>query len=177
MEFRETELADLRVIALSAVRDDRGYFARTYCSETMRRHGLDHAFPQHSVSFSKERGTLRGMHFQLPPHAETKLVRCLNGSIYDVIVDLRPESPTYRKWQGFELSAGDLTMLYVPKGFAHGFQTLTDDVEVAYMISTPYAPDAARGIRYDDPAIGIVWPLPVSVISERDRAWAHLEPA
>ncbi len=175
MEFRETTLADARLISLSPVRDDRGYFVRTFCDETLRHSGLDHVFPQHSISYSARRGTLRGMHFQQAPHAETKMVRCLRGAIYDVLVDLRQNSPTYCKWQGFELSAGDLTILYVPKGFAHGFQTLTDDVEVSYKISTPYAADAARGIRYDDPAVGIRWPLPVSVISERDRSWPHLE--
>jgi dTDP-4-dehydrorhamnose 3,5-epimerase len=171
MEFHSTELRDVYLIQLEPARDDRGFFARTFCVEEFAAHGLETNFPQHSISFSTRRGTLRGMHYQLEPHGETKLVRCIQGAILDVIIDIRPDSLTYRCWQGFELSSANHHQLYIPKGFAHGFQTLSDDVEVNYLISTPYAPQSARGIRYDDPAFGISWPQPVTEISEKDLRW------
>ena len=136
--------------------------------------GLESRFVQHSRSFSATKGTLRGLHFQTAPHEEVKLVSCVSGAVYDVIVDLRPSSPSYRKWQGFELSADNKRQLYVPAGFAHGFQTLTDDAELNYLISAFYEPAASTGISYDDPALGVTWPLPVSVISDRDRSWGPL---
>ena len=132
--------------------------------------GLETRFVQHSVSHSRIRGTLRGMHFQNPPHAEVKIVTCLKGAIWDVLVDLRPESPSYRKWQGFKLAADRPAHLYVPKGFAHGFQTLTDDAEVGYLMSEFYAPASAGCVRYDDPAFAIAWPLSVTIISDKDKA-------
>src|SRR6185437_8506118 len=171
MEFHSTRLRDVYLIQLEPARDDRGFFARTFCVEEFAAHGLETNFPQHSISFSARRGTLRGMHYQLEPHGETKLVRCIQGAILDVIIDIRPDSSTYRCWQGFELSGMNHHQLYIPKGFAHGFQTLSDDVEVNYLISTPYTPQSARGIRYDDPAFGISWPQPVTEISEKDLRW------
>jgi len=154
--------------------DERGYFARTWCAEEFRAHRLADRFVQSSISFNLVRGTLRGLHFQRPPHAEAKLIRCARGAIYDVIVDLRPESRTYRQWLGLEMKADAGEMLYVPERFAHGFQTLLPDTEVDYLISTAYAPEAAAGLRHDDPLLGINWPLAVTRISERDRSWPLL---
>ena len=133
--------------------------------------GLETNYPQHSISFSAQRGTIRGMHYQREPHSEVKLVRCVKGAIWDVIIDIRPASPTYRRWEGLELSGENGRQLYIPKGFAHGFQTLNDDVEVSYLISEPYAPQSAAGIRFDDPTFGITWPLPLSQIAEKDLHW------
>jgi dTDP-4-dehydrorhamnose 3,5-epimerase len=171
MEFQSTTLRDVYLVKLQAAHDNRGFFARTFCVEEFAAHGLETHYPQHSISFSARTGTLRGMHYQRDPHGEAKLVRCTQGAILDVIVDIRPDSPNYRQWQGFELSSMNGNQLYIPKGFAHGFQTLSDDVEVNYLISTPYAPGSASGIRHDDPAFGIRWPLSVTEISERDLHW------
>jgi dTDP-4-dehydrorhamnose 3,5-epimerase len=171
MEFLPTKLRDACLVQLKPAHDSRGFFARTFCVEEFAARGLETSFPQHSTSFSVHRGTLRGMHYQLEPANEVKLVRCGRGAILDVIIDIRPESPTYRQWQEFELSAVNRHQLYVPKGFAHGFQTLSDDVEVNYLISMPYRPGLASGIRYNDPAFGITWPLSVTVISEKDLHW------
>lgn len=177
MRFQPTSLQDAWLIELEPARDHRGYFARTFCVEEFAAHGLETRFPQHSISFSRRRGTLRGLHFQRPPHEEVKLVRCLKGVIWDVIVDIRPASPTYCQWQSFELSENNMRQLYIPKGFAHGFLTLTDNVEVNYLISEPYAPQAASGIRYDDPQFAIPWPQPIAEISEKDRGWPDFIPA
>lgn len=174
MRFLETNLADAWLMEPEPIHDERGYFARTYCARDFAERGLETRFVQHSRSFSARKGTLRGMHFQTAPHTEVKIVSCVAGAIYDVIADLRPASATYRAWQGFELSAENGRQLYVPAGFAHGFQTLTDAAELNYLISAFYEPDASTGISYDDPTIGIRWPLPVSVISERDRSWGRL---
>jgi dTDP-4-dehydrorhamnose 3,5-epimerase len=171
MHFEKTQFDGAWLIVPEPVRDERGFFARTFCVRELAAHGLETAFVQHSASVSLKRGTLRGMHFQREPHGEVKIVTCVSGAILDVIVDLRPASPTFRQWQGFELSAENRHRLYIPKGLAHGFQTLTDDVEVNYLISAFYEPSAASGVRHDDPAFGIRWPLPVSVISEKDRSW------
>ena len=171
MEFHSTKLRDVYLIQIEPARDNRGFFARTFCVEEFEAHGLETSFPQHSISFSARKGTLRGLHYQLEPRSEAKLVRCTQGAILDVIIDIRPNSPTYRRWQQFELSSANRRQLYIPKGFAHGFQTLSDDVEVNYLISTPYASELARGIRYDDPAFGISWPLSVTEISEKDARW------
>jgi dTDP-4-dehydrorhamnose 3,5-epimerase len=171
MQFAETELAGAWLIDLTPAHDHRGFFARTFCVQAFADHGLTTGFVQHSTSHSIMRGTLRGMHFQRPPHSEVKVVRCLQGAVWDVIIDLRPDSPTYCRWQAFELTAGNHRQLYVPEGFAHGFQSLRDDSEVSYMISAFYAPRAASGVRYDDPAFAIDWPLPISEISEKDRTW------
>lgn len=171
MRFTPTGLQDAWLIGLDPVQDRRGSFVRTFCVNEFQARGLESNFPQHSMSCSYSKGTLRGMHFQRAPFCETKLVRCLNGAIWDVIIDLRPSSRTFRQWRGFELTAENQDQLFIPKGFAHGFQTLSDNAQVNYLISEPYAPDAASGVRYDDPAFEIAWPLPVSVISEKDLRW------
>ncbi len=172
MLFHPTDLADARLIALTPRADERGSFARTFCARELAAAGLPTAFVQHSISRNRTKGTLRGMHFQAAPHEEAKIVRCARGAIYDVIIDLRPGSPSYRRWQGFELTEDNDRQLYVPKGFAHGFQTLTDDAEVSYLIDAYYEPSAGSGVRWDDPAFAIAWPLPVSAMSDKDRAWA-----
>jgi dTDP-4-dehydrorhamnose 3,5-epimerase len=171
MKFRPTPLAGAYVIEPEMQADERGSFARIFCREEFRRQGLAEEFPQSSVSFNRRRGTLRGMHYQAAPHEEAKLVRCTRGRLYDAIVDTGS-----RRWFAVELSAANGLLLYVPKGFAHGFLTLEDDTEVSYQISTPYHPEASRGLRWDDPAIGIRWPEPVQVISERDRGYPDLRP-
>ena len=171
MRFEETKLCGAWLIEAEPAHDERGFFARTFCAREYGERGLTTQFVQNSTSHSNARGTLRGMHFQRAPHAEVKVVSCLKGALWDVIIDLRPESPTYRRWQGFELSAANQRQLYIPAGFAHGFQTLCDDTRAGYLISAFYVPQAAAGVRYDDPAFGIDWPLPASVISEKDRSW------
>lgn len=171
MIFAPTALPGLWRVDIEPHRDERGYFARTWCQHEFAAHGLDTRLAQASVSFNRRRGTLRGMHFQRPPHAEAKVVRCMRGGIWDVAIDLRAASPTYCRWLGFELTADNGAALYIPEGFAHGFQTLADDTEVLYQISEFYAPEAAAGVRHDDPAFGIDWPLPVACISPRDAAW------
>ena len=174
MIFNETALPGAYLIDLNGFKDERGEFARAFCREEFAAQGLVPDYVQGNVSLNPYKGTLRGMHFQLGDDAEVKLIRCVRGAILDVIIDLRPHSPTYRKWIGVELSPKKLQMLYVPKDFAHGFQTLQDDTEVNYLVSAPYAPKAARGVRYDDPAIGIRWPLPVSKVSQADSSWPLL---
>lgn len=174
MIFRPTGLPGAVLIEPEPVRDDRGSFMRAFCVDEFARNGLATTFPQHSISTTRRAGTVRGLHFQRPPHAEVKLVRCIAGAVHDVIVDLRQGSPTYARWQAFELTADNGHQLYVPEGFAHGHQTLTDDAALLYLISAPYAPEAADGVRFDDPRLSIFWPRPVSVISERDRAWPAL---
>jgi dTDP-4-dehydrorhamnose 3,5-epimerase len=171
MQFHPTILHDAWLVHLEPVLDTRGFFARTFCAEEFAAHGLETSYAQHSISFSARRGTLRGLHYQRKPHSEVKLVRCTKGAIWDVIVDIRSNSPTYLQWQSFELSSVNGHQLYIPKGFAHGFQTLSDDVEVNYLISEPYAPELACGIRHDDPIFGITWPSPVTEISEKDVHW------
>lgn len=151
--------------------DERGYFARVWCEKELREHGLNPALNQINTAFSPRAGTLRGLHFQIAPHEEVKIVRCTRGAVFDVIVDLRPASATFRKWAGFALSADDGQSLYVPEGCAHGYLTLTDNVDLMYLASVPYAPSAARGIRWDDPAFRIRWPRSIEVISAADRAW------
>lgn len=175
MIFRELPLRGAYLVELEPHSDQRGQFARAWCREEFGRQGLATDFVQGNVSVNPEPGTLRGMHYQLAPHREVKLVRCVRGAIYDVIVDLRPNSPTYLRWTGVQLSQGTLCMLYVPEDFAHGFQTLQADCEVNYLVSAFFAPDAGAGVRYDDPALAIDWPLPVTRISEKDRAWPLLE--
>jgi dTDP-4-dehydrorhamnose 3,5-epimerase len=171
--FRETPLAGAFVIELERIGDERGSFARIFDVEEWRARGLNPQVVQCSVSFNVRGGTLRGMHYQAEPWAECKLVRCTRGAIYDVIVDLRPESPTLARWFGVELTDTNDTLLYVPEGFAHGFQTLVDTTEVSYQITQAYVPEAARGVRWDDPAFAIEWPSAEGgrVISERDRGY------
>jgi dTDP-4-dehydrorhamnose 3,5-epimerase len=171
MEFTETKLKGAFVVSMKQIQDDRGFFARAWCRDEFAAHGLNPDMVQLNVGYSHVKGTLRGLHFQEAPHAEAKFVRCTSGAIYDVIVDLRPDSPTWRQSFGLELSAENRLMLYAPEGFAHGYQTLTDMAEIYYMTSTPYAAQSARGVRYNDPAFGVVWPLPVSVISQPDQNW------
>lgn len=175
MQFARTSLQDAALITLEPREDDRGWFARTFCRDEFAKHGLLGDFPQTNHSHNRRRGTLRGLHYQREPHGEAKLVRCVRGAIYDVIVDLRPSSPTYRKWEGFTLTEANGHQLYVPPGFGHGFLTLADAVDVVYQVSHPYTPAAEGGLRYDDPAIGIVWPEPIAVISEKDAAWPLLD--
>jgi dTDP-4-dehydrorhamnose 3,5-epimerase len=171
LHFHPTKLRDAVLIELDPARDRRGFFARNFCVDEFAAHGLETNFPQHSISGSTRTGTLRGMHYQRGPHSEVKLVRCTRGAILDVIVDIRADSPSFRRWQQFELSPVNGRQLYIPKGFAHGFQTLSDDSEVSYLISEPYRPESARGIRYNDPAFEISWPLSVTEISEKDLSW------
>jgi dTDP-4-dehydrorhamnose 3,5-epimerase len=171
MQFRAAQLEGVRLIDLEPVPDERGFFARTYCEEEFAAQGLETRFVQHSMSHTGRRGSVRGMHFQRPPHEEVKLVRCIRGAVHDVLIDLRPNSPTYRRWESYELTADNRRQLYIPAGLAHGFQTLMPDTEVAYLISAFYTPAAAAGLRYDDPAFAIEWPLPVADISAKDRTW------
>ena len=171
MKFSPTALVGAYVIDIEPVADERGFFVRSWCREEFARRGLNPDLAQCSISFNKKRGTLRGMHYQAKPHEETKVVRCTRGAIYDVIVDLRPESSTFRKWIAVELRADNRRMLYIPVGLAHGFQSLTDDTEVFYQISAPYHPESARGARWNDPAFGIEWPVAERVISDKDRQY------
>lgn len=175
MIFRETALKGAYTIELEPHSDERGQFVRTWCQDEFRRHGIDMAFVQNAVSINTQRGTLRGLHWQAAPHEEAKLVRCARGAVYDVIVDIRPDSTTFGQWLGLTLTARTQIMLFVPTGFAHGFQTLEDDTEVSYQLSIGYAASSGRGLRFDDPALAIDWPLPVSRISDRDRSWPPLQ--
>lgn len=174
MIFTPTPLAGAYVIDLERRSDDRGYFARTFCAREFAAHGLDPRVVQANLSGNHRAGTVRGMHLQLPPTGEPKLVRCIHGAIWDVIVDLRPESPTYLRHFGVELTAGSHRALYVPQRFAHGYQALTDGAEVLYLVGEYYTPATERGLRWDDPALGLEWPLPVSELSPKDAAWPLL---
>ncbi len=171
MIFTETSLKGAFVIGLDRKEDIRGYFARTFCVEEFQAHGLNPSVAQCNVSFNKRKGTLRGMHWQAPPSAEAKLVRVVRGAICDVIVDLRQESATYLQHIAVDLTAENGLALFIPEGFAHGFQTLADDTEVFYQMSEFFAPEHARGARWDDPAFGLRWPLPISIMNERDQSW------
>lgn len=176
MRFRETVVEGAWLVDPQRFEDDRGFFARTWGLEDLRAAGLDTGMSQASVSFNRRKGTLRGMHFQRSPHAETKLVRCTMGAVFDVVLDLRTDSPTYLTWHGEVLSAENRVALYIPKGCAHGFITLEDATEVLYMISDPYVPSAAAGVRWDDPAFSIAWPEAVTVINERDATYPDYRP-
>jgi dTDP-4-dehydrorhamnose 3,5-epimerase len=175
VKFSATPLQDAWLIDIEPLSDDRGFFARSWCRSEFTAHGLDPEIAQESISFNPRIGTLRGLHFQRAPYEEIKIVRCTRGGIFDVIVDLRPQSPTFRQAYGCELTAENRRALYIPKGFAHGFQAVTDNAEVLYRISAFYEPKAGAGYRYDDPAFGIAWPLPVAIISERDLSWPAFE--
>jgi dTDP-4-dehydrorhamnose 3,5-epimerase len=175
MQFQKTRLSGAFIIQLEPRTDDRGFFARAFCARELEQHGLLSRFVQCNMSYNRKAGIVRGMHYQLPPAAEAKLVRCIRGAIHDVIVDLRRDSPTYLQHIGVELSAENRTALYVPEMFAHGFQALRDDAEVFYQVSEFYTPEAERGLRHDDPALGIDWPLPVTQVSPKDAAWPLLE--
>jgi dTDP-4-dehydrorhamnose 3,5-epimerase len=173
MRFRETPLPGAWVIEPELLADERGWFARTYDAGEFAARGLDGAVAQCNASFNARRDTVRGLHYQAEPHGESKLVRCVRGKIFDVAVDLRRESPTYRRWHGVELSAENRLAYYIPAGLAHGFQTLADGCEVLYQMGHEYVPEAARGVRFDDPAFAIEWPAPQGelTVSDRDRAY------
>jgi len=171
MKFHKTGLEGACIIELERLEDDRGFFARTWCQKEMKGQGLGARIAQANVSFNARAGTLRGMHFQIAPYEETKIIRCTQGALYDVIVDLRRCSPTYKQWIGAELTARNYRMLYVPAQFAHGFVTLEDATEVMYLMSEFYTPGSERGLRWNDPELAIRWPCPVEVISEKDANW------
>lgn len=175
MIFKPSPLAGAYLLDLMKIEDDRGFFARSYCKNEFDEVGLNSRIAQCNVSYNRNKGTLRGMHFQSEPFQEAKVVRCTRGVIWDVIIDLRIDSPTYLKWHGVELNAESHLALYVPEGFAHGFQTLVDDSEVLYMMSEFYQPNAARGVRWDDPAVAIDWPVPNPSMSQRDRDYPLLQ--
>jgi len=171
--FTPTPLAGVLVVELQRLEDERGFFARSFCQDEFRKQGLDPRLAQCNVSFNRKRGTLRGLHYQAAPREEAKLVRCTQGAIWDVAVDLRRDSPSFKRWHGVELTAENRRALYVPGGCAHGFQTLSDDAEVLYLMSEFYHPEAARGLQWDDPAFAIRWPLPEPILSARDRSFAR----
>ena len=175
MIFRETPLKGAYVIEFDPVPDERGFFARSFCVQEFAEHGLNPNLVQCNVSFNEKKCTLRGMHYQVRPHEEAKLVRCTRGALFDVIIDLRPDSPTFKQWFGIELTSENRKALYIPEGFAHGFQTLEEETEVFYQMSALYHPESARGIRHDDPAFGIEWPLPHSIISPKDASYEDFE--
>ena len=175
MTFQETKLSGVFEIHLEPAHDSRGFFARSWCQKEFENRGLDPRVVQCNVSFNQRKGTLRGMHYQASPNAEAKLVRCTSGSVYDVVIDLRPQSPTFKQWIAAVLSSVQRNMIYVPKGCAHGFLTLEDNTEVFYQMSEFYSPESVGGVRWDDPAFQIVWPAKVEVISERDLNYADFE--
>ncbi len=176
MIFTETKLAGAFIIDVQRLSDERGFFGRSWCEDEFAARGINMPPVQANLSSNPRKGTLRGMHYQLPPHEETKLVRCTRGAIADVIVDLREESPTYRQWIAVELTAENFRMLFVPGRFAHGFLTLADDTDVAYQVSAKYAPGAERGLRWNDPAIGIEWPFAPVLVSAKDGAHPDFQP-
>lgn len=175
MIFQETKLKGAFIVEFEKREDPRGFFARAFCADEFKQHGLCPDVMQANIAYNYQKGTLRGMHYQAPPVSEPKFIRCIRGAVWDVIVDLRPDSPTYLEHLGVELSMENRRALYVPDMFAHGNQTLEDDSELLYLMGQLYTPGAARGLRYDDPALGIEWPLPVSVISDQDTQWPLLE--
>jgi dTDP-4-dehydrorhamnose 3,5-epimerase len=176
LSFRPTELSEVVLVEPKVVVDERGLFTRTWCAAEFREHGLRFVPAQASVSFNVAAGTLRGLHYQAPPHAEAKLVHCTAGILFDVAVDVRPGSPTFGRWVGVELSAANRRSLFIPEGFAHGFQTLEDATEVLYLISTRYEPTSQRGIRWDDPTLAIEWPeCAKRIMSDRDRQLSYLD--
>lgn len=172
MKFTQTNLKDAWVVELEEKPDSRGFFARSFCGKEFEEHGLKPTVAQANLSYNYKKGTIRGMHYSARPVTETKLVRCTAGAIYDVIVDVRPESPTFLQHFGIELTAKNRKALYVPEMFAHGYLTLSDDAEVVYQVGDFYQPGYERGVRYDDPAFGIKWPVAIEVISDKDKAWA-----
>ena len=177
MKFSPTPLKDAYTIDLEKRGDDRGFFARVFCENEFAGHQLEKHFVQVNNSLSSARGTLRGLHYQLAPAAEVKVVRCIRGAVWDAIIDIRPDSPTFARWFGAELSAENRRMMYVPRGFAHAILTLTDDTELLYLVSEFYAPAEERGVRWNDPRFGIQWPLEPTEISEKDRSWPDFDPS
>lgn len=175
MRFRELSLAGAYLIEPERLTDDRGFFARIWCNREFQAVGLSSELAQASISYSRVQGTLRGMHYQAAPHEEVKLVRCTSGGVYDVIIDLRTGSPTFGRWEAVELTAQNRLMIYIPKGFAHGFLTLEDDTEVEYHMSEYYSPECARGVRWNDPTFQVCWPMVPRVISERDATYPDFQ--
>jgi dTDP-4-dehydrorhamnose 3,5-epimerase len=175
VKFTETKLSGAYLIELEPITDERGFFARTWCQQEFEAYGLNPNLVQCNISFNKKKGTLRGMHYQVAPHEEAKLVRCTRGAIYDVITDLRPESSTFKQWIAVELTADNLQMLYIPEKFAHGFQTLEDNTEVFYQMSEFYHPECARGIRWDDSAFKLKWALETMIISMKDKSYCFFK--
>ena len=175
MKFTELKIKGAYLIEIEPANDERGFFVRSFCSEEFKQRSLEHEIKQTSISFNQEAGTIRGMHYQKPPHEEAKLILCTRGSIYDVLVDLRPDSRTFGQWVACELTDKNLSMIYAPKGAAHGFQTLESGTVVRYQMFEPYDSDSGAGIRYNDVRFGIHWPLEVSAISERDRTYPDFE--
>jgi dTDP-4-dehydrorhamnose 3,5-epimerase len=181
MIFTETKLKGAYIIGLEPIQDERGFFARSFCAKEFAKNGLNFNIVQCNISHNEKRGTLRGMHYQTAPHQEAKIVSCTKGSVFDVIIDLRPDSPTYCQWFAIELTAhrsplaANYKMLYIPEGFAHGFQTLEDDSVVFYQMSEFYHPECARGVRFDDPVFNIQWPIKEMIISERDRNFKFIK--
>ncbi|GBO82747.1 dTDP-4-dehydrorhamnose 3,5-epimerase [Marinobacter salsuginis] len=173
MIFTETEISGSYLIDVKRIGDDRGFFGRLWCEREMEEMGLVSSIKQSNIGVSPLKGTLRGLHYQTAPHQEVKIIRCPRGAIYDVIVDLRPDSPTFKKWFAVELTAENSRMLYVPEGCATGYQTLVDDTEIYYHTSEFYHPESATGVRHDDPAFGIEWPLPIAAISDNDKNWKN----
>lgn len=175
MKFLKTPLSGLYLVEFETLPDDRGFFARSFCVNEFQMLGLETAVVQCNISFNEKAGTLRGLHFQAPPHEEAKLIRCARGAIYDVAVDIRSDSPTYLNWYAVDLTSDNRRMMFIPRGFAHGFQTLEDSTEVFYLMSEFYHPESSRGLRWDDPALAIAWPLGNSILSEKDRAYPLLD--
>ena len=177
MIFNKTKLGGAYVVEMESIRDRRGFFARAWCSKEFEAHGLISQFVQANLTYSPKRGTIRGLHYQIAPHQEVKLVRCTRGATYDVIVDLRPESPTHKQWLAVELTADNHKMIYIPAGFAHGYQILVDDTEVFYQVGQFYAPEYERGARWNDPAFGVEWPMTSPLIlSDKDKNWPDYQP-
>jgi dTDP-4-dehydrorhamnose 3,5-epimerase len=175
LKFIETPLANLYIVEIEPFNDDRGFFARSFCARDFLAHGLELTVAQCNISFNEKTGTLRGLHFQAPPHEEAKLVRCTRGAIYDVAVDIRPSSRTYLKWYATELTSENRRMMFIPHGFAHGFQTLADDSEVFYLMSDYYHPESARGLRWNDPMLKINWPIANCIISDKDHTYPLID--
>lgn len=171
MIFTETDISDAYIIDAELISDDRGFFARGWCRNEFQRNGLNAEVVQQNISFNEHSGTLRGMHYQIAPHSECKLIRCTRGALYDVFVDLRPDSESYLQWVGVELTEQNYRMVYIPENCAHGFITLKDNTEAVYQVTSTYAPGYERGLRYDDPSFNIKWPVPIDVISQKDRCW------
>ena len=174
MIFKETKLKGAYIIELELLEDERGFFARSFCQKEFEECGLNLRIVQCSISYNEKKGTLRGMHYQVPPYEEAKLVSCMRGAMYDVIIDLRADSPTCCQWSAVELTAENYKMLYVPAGFAHGFQTLEDNTVVSYQMSEFYHPECAQGVRWDDPGFGIEWPLTPKIISKKDLSYTEV---
>jgi len=171
MKFAKTDFDGVYLIEIEKSEDDRGFFARTFDSKIFEENGLISRFVQSSMSYNIKKGTIRGIHYQISPYAETKLVTCVNGKIFDVLIDLRPDSKTFKKWQSFELDSKNYSSIYIPKGIAHGFQTLQDDSVIHYQISQIYKPESSRGIRWDDKLFNIIWPLKPTIVSKKDQEY------